>query len=215
MPKTVAVHGWPHGMARAVEALLSAQALTVISVPMPATTSRVLARQCIREALRETIAAVLGQPADSVVLRSQPGHAVEVDSPWMPLQVSVSHMPGLSVAAIGRQARLGIDVMPVGMGLKDMPDWPRVARDYLGPAVARQLHRTPPALRAAAFAEAWTRFEACLKCRGLPLTEWTPALAHQGDACQVRGLDLPEHCRGAIAQFTPGPAQGSAALPRL
>ena len=89
--------------------------------------------------------------------------------------------------------------MHVGGLAADMPDWAQVALDYLGPAEAAQLHISSPAHRPAAFAEAWTRHEACLKCFGLELTEWTPALASQLASCQVMGLSLPDHCRGTVA----------------
>ncbi len=199
MQKLVPVYAWPQSMQLAVDELRSGQALTVISVPTPATTNRLLARDLIRTALRETLAVVLDQPAASITLVSGPGQAIWVDSPLARLHVSVSHTPGVSVAAIGRGAAIGVDLMHVDQGAEAMLDWARVALDYLGPTVTVLLQSTSPAQRPAAFAQAWTRFEACLKCLGLALTEWTPVLEQQLTTCRVMALTLPENCRGAIA----------------
>ena len=186
-------------MQLAVDELRYGRAMTVISVPTPATTNRWLARNLIRTAVRETLAVFLDQPAASITLVSRPGQAIWVDSPLARLQVSVSHMPGVSVAAIGRGAAIGVDVMHVDPGAEGMPDWARVALDYLGPTVTDLLQNTSHAQRPAAFAQAWTRFEAGLKCLGLALTEWSPVLEQQLAACRVMALALPENCRGAIA----------------
>jgi 4'-phosphopantetheinyl transferase len=195
----VAVHAWPQGLHLAAAELRSDRALTVISVPTPATANRSIARDLIRAALRETLAVFLDQPAASITLVSFPGQAIRVDLPFGRLYVSVSHMPGVSVAAISRRAAVGIDVMQVEPGAAAMADWARVALDYLGPAETFLLQGTAPAQRPAAFAQAWTRLEARLKCLGMALTEWTPALTQQLAACRVVALALPENCRGAIA----------------
>lgn len=197
--KPVTVHAWPQRMQLAVAELRASQAMTVISVATPATTNRLLARELIRTALRETLAAFLDQPAAAITLVSPPGQAIWVECPLVQLHISVSHMPGMSVAALSRGAAVGVDLMPIHQSADEMPDWEPVALDYLGPAVAVLLQNTPPAQRPAAFAQAWTRFEACLKCRGLALTEWTHSLAQQLATCHVMALDLPENCRGAIA----------------
>ena len=78
-------------------------------------------------------------------------------------------------------------------------DWRQMARDYLGLSASDVLHNTPLAQRPAAFAEAWTRLESCLKFVGLPLTEWNPHLAQQVLNCHVMALALPERCRGSLA----------------
>jgi 4'-phosphopantetheinyl transferase len=58
--------------------------------------------------------------------------------------------------------------------VQDVPDWDRVALDYLGPQVRDMLAGLDPACRADAFAQAWTRREAQLKCLGLSLSEFIP-----------------------------------------
>ena len=205
----MAVHAWPQCIDMAVNALRSSQALTVISVPTPATTNRLQARERIRVALRETLAKFFNQPAASITLVSQPGRAIYVmNSPYGCLQVSVSHMPGMSLAAITRHVDIGvgIDLMQVDQDAKAMPDWThnwaQVALDYLGPVESGLLKSTPSTQRPAAFAEAWTRLEARLKCLGLALTEWTPILEKQLAVCHVMTLALPENYRGAVAVNT-------------
>ncbi|CAM3744196.1 4'-phosphopantetheinyl transferase superfamily protein [Polaromonas hydrogenivorans] len=183
----------------AVDALGSWQALTVISVAMPATTDRSLARELVRTALCETLVAYLGPTAASLKLVSCPGQALRLDCHVAQLSVSLSHAPGFSLAAIGRQGRIGVDVMAADRAVEAMPDWADVARDYLGPAVTAWLQGLSPVRRPLAFAQAWTRLEACLKCQAMALTEWTPAVALQLAPCSVSALALPENYRGAIA----------------
>ena len=200
----VAVHAWPQCIDMAVDELRSSQALTVISVPTPATTNRLQARELIRVALRETLAKFFNQPAASITLVSQPGRAIYVmNSPHGCLQVSVSHMPGMSLAAITKLTGVGVDLMQVDQDVKVMFDWThnwaQVALDYLGPVESGLLKSTPSSYRPTAFAEAWTRLEARLKCLGLALTEWTPILEKQLAACHVMALALPENYCGAIA----------------
>ncbi len=200
--KPLVVHAWPQSLQLAVDELHACQRLTVISVPTPVTTSRLLARNLIRAALCETLAVFLGQPAASVRLVSHAGRAIRVDAlpaPLARLHVSLSHAPGMSVAAIGRGAAVGVDVMHVQRGAEGMSDWARVALDYLGPTTTVLLQRTSPEQLPAAFAQAWTRFEACLKCAGLALTEWTPVLEKRLASCRVMALALPENSRGSIA----------------
>lgn len=203
LQQPVAVHAWPQNLSLAVAELRASQAMTVISIATPATNHRLRARELIRTALLETLAAFLHQPAASFSLVSRPGQGIEVGPLLAGLHVSVSHMPGMSVAAIARGVAVGIDVMPILQGAQAMPDWEPVALDYLGPAVTALLKHTAPLLRPAAFAQAWTHYEASLKCQGLALTEWRPMLAHQLATCRVMALALPEHCRGAIAVKQP------------
>lgn len=195
----VIVHAWPQDMRLAVDALGSDQAMTLISVPTPDTTSRALARERIRAALQETLMLYLGQPVPPIKLVSCPGQAIEVCGPYSHLQLSLSHMPAISVAAIRRCGAIGVDVMQVDPSVEAMAEWERVALDYLGPAVTNSLRRAPAAQRPVIFSQAWTRLEASLKCLGLPLVEWTPALARQLATCRLKTLTLPENCCGVVA----------------
>lgn len=195
----VTVHAWPQDQSLAVQALRSAQAIAVISVPTPATENRTAARSLVRSALRETLAVVLGQPAASIALMSPVGRAVWVDSTPLQLRLSISHSPGVSVAAICRGASVGTDVMRVEAATYEHSDLMRLARDYLGPQETVLLKCTPPETFPSAFGQAWTGFEAALKCLGLALTEWSPELAMQLTRCRVLALDLPPNYCGSVA----------------
>lgn len=193
------MHVWPSDMHLALDDLRSNQAFTVISVATPVTENRAQARAIIRIALRDTLAAFLGQSAESILLDSSPGQPMQLDPVCGGMRLSLSHMPGLSVAAISRVSAVGVDLMQVDRSAIEASDWRQMVLDYLGPSVSDLLHKTPTAQRPYAFAEAWTRLESCLKCLGLALTEWDPRLARQLLNCHVMGLDLPESCRGSIA----------------
>jgi len=193
------VHAWPACAEQAVAELRSDRALTVISVCTPETELRRSARQIIRSAVQEALGTLLQRPATSIPFMSQPGQAIALDWPNTHISLSVSHAAGLSVAAIRVGGAIGIDLMRIEPGAAEWPDCARVAHDYLGPQVSAALAMLAPALRAASFAQAWTRREAGLKYLGLPLAEWTPALAHQLTPCVVTALALLAPYCGALA----------------
>ena len=199
MPKArLAVHAWPDGLAQALADLRSGAGITVLSVPTSLTARRTDARHAIRHAVQHTLAAFLNDPAASVAVLSRPGQAPQVAAPGAgPVHLSISHLPSLSVAAISLRGAVGVDVMTVDS--QSLPDWADVAREYLGPLAAKVLQQTPPHDRPAAFAHAWTALEACLKCLGLGLTEWTPGLAARLQQCTLANLTLPAGNCGALA----------------
>lgn len=210
------VHPWPQAAAQALAALQSDAACVVISVATFHTEDRTLARDAIRLALRELLAAFWGQHADCIQFSSRTGEALTLLSPACAVGLSVSHAPGCSVAAVHLHGAVGIDVMrvdayPSGEDGKNPPEWERLARDYMGPATHWQLVHTAPVLRAAVFAQAWSQLEAGMKCFGQGLTEWTPALGKVLDRCSVTALDLPDALRGALALGS-NTKPGSAAL---
>ncbi len=205
----VTVHAWPQALPLALHELASAPGLTVIRVDWPGPTSRPAARAGIRVAVCETIAAFLGQPVSAITLRSVPGQPLLLDSPGLGMGLSVSHEAGISLAALHVHGPVGLDVLRVGQDA--LPDWAQLAHDYLGPAVHARLVRLAPVHRAAAFAQEWTRLEARLKCLGMALTEWTPALAQALASCRLHTLDLPAPWCGALAL----PAQGSQSSARM
>ena len=204
--KPVAVHAWPQDLALALQELRSARAMTVIRVATPSTENRPLARSLVRSALRETLGAWLDRPAASFDLVSPPGKAVWVASSPVQLHLSVSHSPGWSVAAICRDVGVGVgvgvDMMRLDAGPEKGADGMRLANDYLGPQVTARLQGTAPEIFPSAFAQAWTGFEAALKCLGLGLTEWSPELGQRLAGCRVAALDLPAHCCGSVALLT-------------
>ena len=199
MPEApLAVHAWPDGLAQALADLRSGAGMTVLSVPTSLTAHRTDARHAIRHTVQHTLAAFLDCPAASVALLSRPGQAPQVAAPGVEsFHLSISHLPSFSVAAISLQGAVGVDVMAVDA--QSLPDWADVARDYLGPLATKVLQQTPPNDRPAAFAHAWTALEACLKCLGLGLTEWTPGLAARLQECTLTTLALPAGNCGALA----------------
>jgi 4'-phosphopantetheinyl transferase len=193
------VHLWPDDLASALADLRGGLGgVTVIGQSLPLTASRAEARAAIRQALTQTLAAFFKRPAAAFTLVSHSGRALQViASGAAPVQVSISHMAGFSVAAISTRGSVGVDVMAVEAAL--LPGWEVVALDYLGPHAAAALHGAAPAALAHAFAQAWVAWEARLKCLGLGLTEWTPGLALRLSACDVQALALPPGLSGALA----------------
>ena len=133
--------------------------------------TRPAARLLVRAALCEFVAAQLGLAPGEVAIRAVPGEA-----PRLLLRgqvagqgISVTHAGPFALAAFHAHGAVGIDVMQV----QDLPDWDRVALDYLGPQVHGILAGLDPSRRAKSFALAWTRREAQLKCLGLALSEFT------------------------------------------
>ncbi len=198
MVPPVVVHAWPQDVRQVLNALRSPQAWSVLCIDTPHTSIRHVARQRIRSAVREALGGLWSQPPESITLSEQAGCAIEVDGAPMPMTLSLSHAPGLSVAAIRLRGRIGVDIMPLDAGPDGMPDWERVTQNYLGPQVYRELAMVAPDQRAAVFAQRWADWEAGLKCLSLALTEWTPALQNRLNDCRVRPLALPQGYCGSI-----------------
>ena len=167
------------------------QNLLIVAVNTENTAIRDAARQQVRQVLRE----LLGDEP----LVSTPGQAIRVARPGSKIGISVSHEARLSLVAVNFAGPVGIDLMrPLASA-----DWheqiPTLAHDYLGPRVAQHLASFPAAEQIRYFAEAWTQHEARLKCFGLGLEEWHPALAERLSACRVEPLTLPGGYIGAVA----------------
>ena len=165
--------------------------LLLVAVDTPNTAIRDVARQQVRQ--------ILGKLLGEEELLSSPGQAISVARPGSKTGISVSHEAGLSLVAVNFAGPVGIDlVRPL-----DSPDWreqiPALAQDYLGQRVAQHLASFPAAEQMRYFAEAWTQHEARLKCLGLGLEEWHPALAERLSACRVEQLTLPGGYIGAVA----------------
>ncbi|CDS53176.1 4'-phosphopantetheinyl transferase [Polaromonas sp. CG9_12] len=207
--KALAVHPWP-----ASRALLAAKVgngsgllrlagsgaaaeLLVISVVTPDSTLRDTARAQLRGALREVLSLQLGCVPESIVLKSMPGQVLHVELPdyGHNIGLSVSHEAGLSVAALRRNGPVGVDILRIAPAF----DWQAVARDYLGPQAVRRIASLPEPEQPLAFAREWTRLEAGLKCLGIGLQEWSPALAQRLARCQLMALDLPSGLCGMVA----------------
>lgn len=169
----------------------------VLMVPTPETRLRDAARDLVRTALREFLAPLLGCTPAMVPLQVEPGNAPTLNLASPSVHLSISHEAGLSLAAIHTGGKVGVDLMRAADAA--MPEWKTMAHDYLGPDAAQRLQGVDVSQRQLAFAQAWTRHEACLKCMGLHLQEWSPWLAQRLALCSVSALVLPTGYIGATA----------------
>jgi 4'-phosphopantetheinyl transferase len=173
--------------------------LLLAALATPLSTDRSSARQQVRTALCAMLGQHLNRPAADIQLRSQPGQPLRLADDDATIRLSVSHEPGLSLAAVSIGSLIGIDLLH----LPAQPEWQaeidRLAYDYLGPEDAARLAATPSLERAQRFAELWTQQEARLKCLGRALEEWSPALATELARCQVQPLVLPAPYVGSVA----------------
>jgi 4'-phosphopantetheinyl transferase len=199
MPQArVAVHPWPASRHRLNIASGVGAELLVISVETPDSPLRDTARTQVRGALREVLGLQLGCAPEAVNLLSVPGQALRVELPGHTISaigLSASHEAGFSVAAIRQGGPVGIDIMRIAPAF----DWQAVARDYLGPQAWHRIASQPELDQPQAFACEWTRLEAGLKCLGIGLQEWCPALAKRLEGCRLMALDLPAGRCGAVA----------------
>jgi 4'-phosphopantetheinyl transferase len=160
---------------------------------------REAARLRLRAVLTTALATHFGIDAGRIALHSPQGIApwavVALDAGDQRIALSISHDGDISVAAYSFSGAVGIDVMSI----VPVPDWESVARDYLGPEAVRKLAARPEGERDAAFAHAWSEYEARLKCRGLQLSEWCDERAVALQACRCFPLALPEGYVGYVA----------------
>ena len=182
-----------------VAPLLLADGLYVLAVQTPETLLRDNARKAVRRALCTALSELLAAKKGRIALTSSPGQAIRLAPPWSHIGISVSHEPGLSLAAIHLGGAVGIDLMRLGAPIADIE---LLAHDYLGPAEAIAIGTQPTEMRQLAFAHVWTHLEARLKCLALPLNEWAPELETQLAACTVTELTMPS---GWIAAVATGP----------
>lgn len=179
--------------------LVVADGLLVIALRTPETPHRETARHLVRQALGKTLGGLLGVDETSLLLVSHPGQGIRLAPPWQEIGISVSHEPGLSLAAVHRTGPVGIDLMRLGAPL---PDLAAVARDYLNPATAATLAALPATQRQPAFARAWCRLEAGLKCLGMALDEWTPEMGRRLAGCAITDIAMPAGWVAAVARRT-------------
>jgi len=119
-------------------------------------------------------------------------------------QVSISHGAGLSLVAWGINLQIGVDLVDLAQLGDALPQTlADTAALYLGRKVAKRLHRegTTPTLWRRRFAQAWVRHEASLKCLGLTLDEWSPAMQARLAGCATAALALPVNLPGDPARW--------------
>jgi 4'-phosphopantetheinyl transferase len=173
-----------------------AQDLLIVAVDTPDTPIRDAARQLVRAALRD----ILGD----VELISLPGQPIRLARPGNAVGISISHETGQSLLAIHRSGPVGIDLLRIGGAHDWQPEIPLLARNYLGPKSARRIAGLSSTAQVAGFAQAWTAHEARLKCLGLVLEEWSPALEVELSCCCVQQLALPAGLVGSVATLKSG-----------
>ncbi|GAA5176163.1 4'-phosphopantetheinyl transferase superfamily protein [Niveibacterium umoris] len=169
--------------------------LIVIGLPTAPDAPRERTRLQVRRVLREVLAARLSLRFDNVPLQTTPGRAPRLAAPFAHIGLSFAHEAGLSLLAISFDGAVGVDLTP----LSAVPqDWPGVARDYFGPAIAERLLRIADDGAVAAFAAEWSAMEARRKCAGMALVEW------QGNASlpptSTSPLALPPGWVGSLAR---------------
>jgi len=167
------------------------------------------ARQAIRQAVRAALCTLFGVDAGAIGL-----HAVSAQAPYAVVRtgaaddthagadtagrrvaLAFSHDEALSIAAIGLDCAVGVDVMRI----VDIPEWQALARDYLGPDAADTLAGLNAGERPVALARAWSEREARLKCLGRPLGEWRADDEAGLEACRCLALALPDGYVGCLA----------------
>jgi 4'-phosphopantetheinyl transferase len=159
---------------------------------------RAAARQQVRLALREVLAAHFSCSPAEIELFSQPGQALQLGGAQHNIGLSVSHEPGMSLAAIHLNGAVGVDLMAIG-SIPPTSEIHALAHDYLGLRIAQPIADLPNEQQGKAFAEAWTEFEARLKCLGENLTEWNPAKEKKLATCTKHALQTPDGYVGALA----------------
>ncbi|WP_343729766.1 4-phosphopantetheinyl transferase [Duganella sp.] len=191
--RALAVQLWPGASPTPQDGLLAILIRTSPAVPgenaraqhsAGAGATRDAARRQIRLASRAALAAALCVPASDIEIISPPGTAPRVLLAGRESRIgcSFSHEADYSLAAINLQGPIGADLMYV----QDIPDWPSVARDYLGPRAA--VRRTP-----AEYTQLWTQREAALKCHALQLSEWQADLPGQSITLALPVANLVGH----------------------
>lgn len=176
---------WPDFLERA--------GIGLAAVDTPFSPIRDPARQQVRAALAAAVRRLDEGQALAEPLRwiDRPGQAPRLDDPraaaW---GIALSHEVGLSLFALRPAGPVGLDLLRLDAVPAARAERCRLAADYLGAAAL--------GTEALTFARAWAGHEAALKCRGLPLAEWTPGLARElQGVCRVE-LALPAGFVGAL-----------------
>ena len=162
------------------------------------------ARTLARAALTRALAAQLGCAPQALSVsdeRGQPprlawatGGAAALGA----IGLSISHAPALSLAAWRLQGAVGVDLQAVPQEAKTA-DLLHTAALYLGQNTAETLaNKVQSAHFSIIFTQCWAQYEAALKCLGLGLAEYTPALAAQLAHVQTVRLALPAWAPGGL-----------------
>ncbi|MFZ6847394.1 4'-phosphopantetheinyl transferase family protein [Undibacterium sp. RuRC25W] len=189
---------WPLQAQVALEKFASGK-IIVIATLTPENMARDAARQHLRLALSEFLAAAFHSPAEQLRITSVIAEGVKVSIGDVDVHISTSHESGISVAAISGLGRIGVDIMRI-----DLPvDWQDVARLYFGERRTTTLIATAKPHQAPVFAQYWTQLEATLKCAGCALTEYetqiTPEFSDKLKDIHVYPLDVTNGYTASLA----------------
>ena len=160
--------------------------LHVLAVVHPRSTDLAAGREAARERVRALLLRCAGpEVAASAVAsaRAAPGAC----------RASISHESSHSLLAWCEEGCIGIDIVSA-LRLADSapPVLAATAALYLGPDAAAVISSAADASQARSlFADAWARHEASLKCLGLALDEWSPALQAQLATCLTAVVSPP------------------------
>ena len=164
--------------------------------------NRDIARQQVRQALQSCLAAELKcAPSELEVtnVRGQPVQIIRNGQPLSSLHCSISHAPALALLAWRWNGPVGVDVQAVNAGAT-APELLATAQLYLGQKIHETLAMCAhDAQFFEAFAQAWVRQEARLKCAGLGLIEWSEALDAQLQGMHCAPLVLDKSLKAAVA----------------
>jgi len=188
------VYHWPESAG----SIQLEQGLLIIAIQTPPTMLRTAARQQVRLALQEVLAAQLACSPAEIELFAQPGQALNLLQPTLDIALSISHEPGLSLAAVHMHGAVGVDLMAINSA-PVASELHTLATDYLGHNIADHLARTPAKELGRGFAQAWTEFEARLKCTKEHLSEWNLAREKRLAQYGCRALSLPDGYVGTVA----------------
>lgn len=110
--------------------------------------------------------------------------------PFLPahdgLQFNLSHSRHRALVAISRQCEVGVDIEQ----MRDLHDADGLAQRYFSVAEQADWQALPPSERLAAFHQAWSRKEACVKAVG-----WGLSVPLEGVEVGFRGLTHEVHMR--------------------
>ncbi|MGB4811331.1 MAG: hypothetical protein WBP13_02465 [Methylophilaceae bacterium] len=189
------IYFWPES----IGCLPKGQNLLVIAVLTPQTNLRASARVQIREALKQALAEWLNCTVDDFTFISELGKPLKFLHPNLEIWLSISHESGLSIAAINRLGRVGIDLMLIDSAPKGDETYV-VATEYFGKNKADEIASLPFELQKQAFAQSWTALEARFKCQEQQIVEWHLSKSNSNNFL-TQSLALPEGYTGNVVTY--------------
>jgi len=161
-----------------------------VLIRMTAPRLRQTARQEARAVLKEVLSAWSGLPSWQLPLQETScGPIWRYKLAGDTLDISLSYGAGEAWIGLIRGGRIGVDVM----WIEPFDELHAVARDYLGSETTTAIAQANDP--AHAFAAAWTKREAQIKCMRQPLGEWKDHDVHVSMISELQG----DRWFGAIA----------------